>query len=59
MKPNKAMQHLQFVVDTQKTVSTNKIKDMVDVVVSHNKMLQKDNSRLRKKIRKLNREVNK
>lgn len=50
MKPNKAMQHLQFVVDTQKSVSTNKIKDMVDIVVSHNKMLQVDNSRLRKKI---------
>lgn len=56
MKPNKATQHLQFIVDNQKTVSTERIKEMVDVVVSHNNMLQVDNNRLRKKIRRLNKE---
>jgi len=55
MKPNKAMQHLQFIVDNQKTVNTGKIKEMVDVVVSHNKMLQVDNNRLRKKIKRMKR----
>lgn len=54
MKPNRASQHLQFIVDNQKTVSTERIRKMVDILVEHNKMLEVDNKRLRRRIKKIN-----
>ncbi len=53
MKPKKAAQHLELIIDTQDTVSINRIKKMVKVIISHNNRLEKDNRRLRRRIKNL------
>ncbi len=57
MKPKKAAQHLELIMDMQDTVSTNRIKDMVKVIISHNNRLEKDNRRLRRRIKNLRKDV--
>lgn len=52
MKPKQAIKHLEFIAENQQTVSTNRIKDMVQVISSHQKMLEKDNRRLRRRIKR-------
>ncbi len=58
MKPKKAAQHLELIIDTQETVSINRIKKMVEVIISHNNRLEKDNRRLRRRIKNLRSESN-
>ncbi len=58
MKPKKAAQHLELIMDTQDTVSINRIKKMVEVIISHNNRLEKDNRRLRRRIKNLRSDSN-
>ncbi len=58
MKPKKAAQHLELIIDTQDTVSINRIKKMVEVIISHNNRLEKDNRRLRRRIKNLRSDSN-
>lgn len=58
MKPKQALKHLQFIVDTQQSVSTSRLKDLVLVIKSHQKMLEKDNWRLRKRIKRQRKALN-
>lgn len=51
MKPKNAIKHLQLLVDSQKTISTNKLQRLVGLVAAHTKMLETDNQNLRKRIR--------
>lgn len=52
MNPHQALKHINFIIDTQKTVSTSKLKELVQAVSSHNKMLYVDNKDLRKRIKR-------
>jgi len=58
MKPKQAIKHLQFIVDNQKSVSTSRLKDLITVVSSHQKMLERDNKRLRKRIKRQRKALN-
>ncbi len=58
MKPKKAAQHLELIMDTQDSVSINRIKKMVEVIISHNNRLEKDNRRLRRRIKNLRSDSN-
>jgi len=58
MKPKKATQHLELIIDTQETVSINRIKKMVEVIIAHNNRLEKDNRRLRRRIKNLRSDFN-
>lgn len=52
MEPKKAINHLWFIVDNQQTVSTSRLKKIVSTLSAHQRMLEVDNRRLRRRIKK-------
>lgn len=58
MKPKQALKHLQFIVDNQQSVSTSRLKKLVKVIGDHQKMLERDNKRLRKRIKRQRKALN-
>ena len=58
MKPHQALKHIQFIVENQQSVSTSRLKELIKVVASHQKMLEKDNKRLRNRIKRQRKALN-
>jgi len=52
MNHKQARQSLEYIIDNQKTVSISKIDKSVRATLNHNKMLESDNRKLRKKIQR-------
>jgi len=52
MNHKQARKSLEYIIDNQKTVSISKIDKAVRATLNHNKMLQSDNRKLRKKIQR-------
>lgn len=52
MKPKHAIKHLQLIADSQKTISTNKLQSLVNLAAAYTKMLETDNKKLRRKIKR-------
>lgn len=52
MNPKQARQSLEYILANQKTVSTIKIDKAVRSTLNHNKMLESDNRKLRKRIQR-------
>lgn len=50
MKPRQALRMLEFIVHDQKSVSTSRLKDLLNVIAPHQKMLERDNHLLRKRV---------
>jgi len=53
VKPKHAIKHLRFLVDSQQTISTNRLEKITHKLASHQKMLETDNKRLRERIKDL------
>ena len=58
MNHKQARATLQYILHNQKTVSTSKIRGPVETVVHHNRMLEVDNRKLRKKIKRQKHVIN-
>lgn len=58
MKPKRAEQHIRLILDTQKTVSTERIREFFEVINSESKMLRVDNRKLRKRVKNQRKEIN-
>jgi len=58
VKPRQALKHLEFIVDNQQSVSTSRLKDLIKVISDHQKMLEKDNKRLRNRINRQRKALN-
>src|SRR5699024_11477799 len=58
MNHKQARSTLQYILHNQKTVSTSKIRGPVETVVHHNRMLEVDNRKLRKKIKRQKHVIN-
>ena len=52
MKPKHAIKHLRVIVDTQKTVSTERLKEITAGIEKYVKMLENDNRVLRGRVRR-------
>jgi len=52
MKPKQALQYLEYILENQKTVSISKVEKPIKITLNHNKMLESDNRKLRKKIQR-------
>lgn len=52
MDSRQARRSLQFIIDNQKTVTTTKLHDHVDVLFQHLNMLDRDNKKLRRQIKR-------
>lgn len=57
MKPKHAIKHLRVIVDTQKTVSTEKLKEITAGIEKHVKMLENDNRVLRGRVRRQRKKI--
>lgn len=52
MNPRQAVEMLEYLVTNQKTVVTGKLKEPVEALKYYNKILQSDNNKLRKRIKR-------
>lgn len=52
MDSRKARGSLQFIIDNQKTVTTAKLYEHVDILFKHINMLERDNKKLRRRIKR-------
>jgi len=57
MKPKHAIKHLRVIVDTQKTVSTERLKEITAGIEKHVKMLENDNRVLRGRVRRQRKKI--
>lgn len=57
MKPKYAIKHLRVIVDTQKTVSTERLKEITAGIEKHVKMLENDNRVLRGRVRRQRKKI--
>jgi len=58
LEPKKAINHLWFIIDNQQTVSTSKLKKIASTLSAHQRMLEVDNRRLRRRIKKQREVIN-
>ena len=57
MIPKHAIKHLRVIVDTQKTVSTERLKEITAGIEKHVKMLENDNRVLRGRVRRQRKKI--
>lgn len=52
MNPKQAIESLEYLINNQKTVTTEKIKKPVEVLRYYSKMLESDNKKLRNRVKR-------